>query len=65
MPATLWNRQFVTQYIKVAVIGANLEKFIIPPVPLIQHFFDQILASIQPKANRPFVGFPTGIAFHL
>jgi hypothetical protein len=55
----------VTQYIKVAVIGANSKEFVIPPVPPVQHLFDQILAFVQPKANRPFFGFPPGIAFHL
>jgi hypothetical protein len=55
----------VAQYIKVAVIGADLEEFVIPPVPLVEHLFHQIFASVQPKANRPFLGFPAGIAFHL
>jgi hypothetical protein len=48
----------VAQYIKVAVIGANLEEFVIPPVPPIQQLFHQILVSVQPESNRPFVGFP-------
>ncbi|MGE5111200.1 MAG: hypothetical protein ACM3JB_10120 [Acidobacteriaceae bacterium] len=55
----------MAQYIKVAVIGANFDEFVIPPVPLIQHLFHQILVCVQPEANRPFVGFPPGIAFHL
>lgn len=63
MPATLRNRQLVTEYIKIAVIGAHFEEFVILPVPMVQHFFHQMLASVQPKTNRPFVGCPSGIAF--
>jgi hypothetical protein len=55
----------VAEHIKVAVIGANLEVFVVPPVPLVQHLFDQILVFVQPKSNRPFVGFPPRIAFDL
>jgi hypothetical protein len=55
----------VAEYIKAAVIGTNLEVFVIPPIPLVQHLFDQILVPVQRKAYRPFVGFPPGIAFHV
>ncbi len=65
MPSAFRRGCFVTQDIKVAVIGTNLEVFVLPPVPLVQHLFDQILVSVQPKANRPFVGFSPGIAFDL
>jgi hypothetical protein len=55
----------VTQYIKVAVIGAKLKELVLPPVPLVQHIFDQILASAQPKANWPVRRLSARIAFHL
>ncbi|HWR13479.1 MAG TPA: hypothetical protein VN577_01525 [Terriglobales bacterium] len=55
----------MTQYIKVAIIGTDLKEFVPRPVPLIQHLFYQILAPVQPEANRPFVRFPPRMAFHL
>ena len=33
-------------------------------VPLVQYFLDHVLVPVQPKANRPFVRRPTGIAIH-
>ena len=42
--------------IDVAIIGAQLEKGIVRPIPAIQHFLHYIVMIIQLKANRIFIG---------
>src|SRR6516162_10785903 len=34
-------------------------------MPLVKDLFDQVLVSVGPEPNRPFVSFPPGIALHL
>jgi hypothetical protein len=55
----------VPQNVDLAVIRANLEKRVLGPVPLVEHFFDSELMSIESKTDRPLVRLPTGIAIHL
>ncbi len=64
MPSTLWRRRVPSQDIEIAVIRTTFVKGIVWAVPLIQYFFDEILATLQAKPNRPFVRFPTGVAIH-
>jgi hypothetical protein len=65
MPSTLRRRRVPTQDIEIAVIRTNFVKGIVWAVPLIQYFFDQILATLQSKPHWPFVRRPPGVAIHL
>jgi hypothetical protein len=55
----------VAEYVEVAVVGAYLEEDVVLPVPMVKQFLDQILVSIQPKANWSLVNLVPGIAVYL
>jgi hypothetical protein len=63
MPKAIWRRCLPAQDIEITVIGADFEKEILRAVPLVEEFLDQIFVSVQPKANRSFVRYPSGIGF--
>ena len=65
MPRSVGRRCFPAQDVEIAVICTDFVKGILRAVPLVQHFLDHVLVPVQPKANRPFVRRPTGIAIHL
>ena len=65
MPRSVGRRCFTAQDVEIAVIGTDFVKDIGRSVPLVQYFLDQVFVSVQPKANRSFVRYPTGIALHL
>jgi len=65
MPSTLRRRRVPSQDIEIAVVCANFVKGIVWAVPLIQYFFDHVLATLKSETNRPFVRVPTGVAIHL
>src|SRR5271165_5449343 len=65
MPGSVGRRSISAQNIEIAVIGPDSEISIGRSVPLVQYFLDHVLVPVQPKANRPFVCYSTGIAIHL
>jgi hypothetical protein len=54
----------VTQYVQIAIVGADLKKGMIRTVPLVENFLDQILTLAELKPHRPLVCLPTGIALY-
>ena len=64
MPRSVGRRCFPAQDVEIAVICADFVKGILWAVPLVQYFLDHVLVPVQPKANRPFVRCPPGIAIH-
>jgi len=65
MPGTFRRGCFVTEYVQVAVVSADLEELVLLPIPLIEYLFDQILMPLQPETNRTFVRFSPRIAIDL
>jgi len=64
MPKAIWRGCLPAQDVEIAVIGTDFVKGILRAVPLVQYFLDHVLVPVQPKANRPFVRYPPGIAIH-
>lgn len=50
--------------IEVAVVCAKFEEDVFRTIPLVEYFFDEILAIMQPKTNGPFVCFGAGITLN-
>ena len=53
------------QDVDVAVVRADLEKYVFRSVPLVQHFLDHVLVAVQSETNRPLIGLLPGVALHL
>jgi hypothetical protein len=51
--------------VKVAVIGAYLVELVIRSVPLIDDFFDHVVAVSHLESDGPLIGLPTGTALDL
>jgi len=51
----------MTQDVLVAVVGPDFEEFMFRAVPLIDHFFHEILAVVQLKAERSLVRLVSGV----
>src|SRR5208337_1505306 len=64
MPRSVGSRCFPAQDVEIAVICTDFVKGILRAVPLVPYFLDHVLVPVQPKANRPFVRRPTGVAIH-
>lgn len=48
----------------MSVVGPQFEECMFRPVPLVDHFFDQVLTFLEPKAKRSLVPFAAGIAMN-
>lgn len=53
------------QNIHILVIGTDLEKHMLWPIPLVNHFLDDVLALIQPKPDGPLLPLPRRVALDL
>jgi hypothetical protein len=50
--------------IQIAIIRTHFEKRTVRTVPLIEYFFDEVVAIAKLKTDGPLVCLPSGIAFH-
>jgi len=65
LPLPIRHRCLMTQNVKVAVVGTELEEFMFGAVPLIDDFLHEILVIVQLKAERSLIGLATGVALNV
>jgi hypothetical protein len=46
------------QDVDTAIIRADLEEHMLRPLPGVEHFGDDVLVFVEPKANRPLISLP-------
>ena len=57
-PCAFWRGLILPEDVEVAVIGAHFEERFIRAIPLVEHFFHEIIALIELEPDGPFIGFP-------
>ena len=65
IPFTVRHRGPVPQDVDIAIMCTNLEKHVLPPVPLVEHLLDHVLMVVQPEPNRPLIGDAARVALYL
>jgi hypothetical protein len=65
IPKSIRHRGLPAEDIKVPIVGTNFVKGLLGAVPLVEDVFDEILVSLQTKADRPLIRFPSRVALDL
>ena len=55
----------LAENVEVAIVGADFVELIVRAVPLVDDFFDHVVAVSHPESDGPLIGFATGVALHL
>jgi hypothetical protein len=61
LQAPFVSHALMPQDVQIAIIRPHLEEGGVRPIPLIDHFIDQIFMVSELKSNRPFVSLPPRI----